>query len=129
MGVALEGERPREWRPGSSISLRQRRYGAGRRPFLFMRAIVGILCLLLGVGMLSCRYEGLSAKPQAAGRTQVRGWVRTVDGWERAGSWQVDEVGPPGLHPLVVAAGQGLVSLLGLAACGRERQAVGGRSR
>jgi hypothetical protein len=82
-----------------------------------MRLILGIACLLLGLGMLSCGVG--DAKPQAA--NPAGGWVRTVDGWERAGGWQVGDVRPPRLHPLVVAAGQGLVSLLGLAACQRER--------
>ena len=97
-----------------------------------MRLILGIVCLLLGVGILSCQVGPVvtgpgSAKTQAVGeqqavvRTHAGGWVRTVDGWERVESWYVGEVRPPGLHPLVVAAGQGLVSLLGLAACQRER--------
>jgi hypothetical protein len=86
-----------------------------------MRSIVGITCLLLGAGMLSCRVEGPAARSESGPATPSRGWVRTVDGWERAGSWQVEEGWSPRLHPLVVAAGQGLVSLLGLAACGRER--------
>jgi hypothetical protein len=85
-----------------------------------VRAIFGISCLLLGLGMLSCRVEEKSAtrvaKPQAAR------WVRTVDGWERRDSWHVEAVRPPGLHPLVVAAGQGLASLLALAAFQREER-------
>jgi hypothetical protein len=91
---------------------------------LAMRLIIGIACLLLGLGMLSCRVG--PAMPPGDAKTHAEGraleWVRTVDGWERAGSWYVSEVRRPQLHPLVVAAGQGLVSLLGLAACsGRER--------
>jgi hypothetical protein len=54
-------------------------------------------------------------------------WVRTVDGWERLDSWHECKVAPPQLHPLVVAAGQGLVSLLGLAACPRGRSSQGDR--
>jgi hypothetical protein len=49
-------------------------------------------------------------------------WVRTVDGWERPDSWYLEAVRPPKLHPLVVAAGQGLVSLLGLVAFGRQEE-------
>jgi hypothetical protein len=76
--------------------------------------------------MLSCQVGPVvtgpgSANTQAAVTTQAGGWVRTVDGWERVDSWYVSEVRPPRLHPLVVAAGQGLVSLLGLVACQRER--------
>jgi hypothetical protein len=51
----------------------------------------------------------INAKPQAAVR-----WVRTVDGWERPDSWNSHAPTLPALHPLVVAAGQGLFSLLGL---------------
>ncbi|MEX2309436.1 MAG: hypothetical protein WD738_17685 [Pirellulales bacterium] len=99
-----------------------------------MRLIVGIAFLLLGVGLLSCHVDGPAAhevaKPSLSGgvgtggplgelgiRRQALAWVRTVDGWERSGSWYVSEVRPPTLHPLVVAAGQGLVSVLGLVAC------------
>jgi hypothetical protein len=44
-------------------------------------------------------------------------WVRTVDGWERTELWQAADLHAPRLHPLVVAAGQGLVSVMGLVAC------------
>jgi hypothetical protein len=84
-----------------------------------MRLIIGIACLLAGLGILLCRVD-TDAAPQAAERNGPT-WVRTVDGWERVDSWYVDGVSPPRLHPLVVAAGQGLVSLLGLAAAKRER--------
>ena len=80
--------------------------------------------------MLSCRVESSgewqgSAKPpfdklrteQAA--EEVR-WVRTVDGWERPEVWALEAVGRPALHPLVVAAGQGLLSVLGLVVFRRE---------
>jgi hypothetical protein len=83
-----------------------------------MRLILGISLLLLGVGTLSCRVEVFSAQPlQACCATE---WIRTADGWERAGSWTIDTVEPPRLHPFVIAAGQGLVSLLALAAFQRE---------
>ena len=88
-----------------------------------MRHIFGIVCLLLGAGLLSCRVEGpaggIAAKMQVGAQALTDGWVRTVNGWERVGNWYVGEVRPPRLHPLVVASGQGLVSLLGLAACQR----------
>ena len=44
-------------------------------------------------------------------------WVRTVDGWERTELWNVPELHVPRLHPLVVAAGQGLVSVMALVVC------------
>jgi hypothetical protein len=85
-----------------------------------LRAILGISLLLLGVAMLSCRVESSgelqgSAKPQAAVR-----WVRTVDGWERPDVWSLQGAGGPALHPLVLAAGQGLLSVLGLVVFQRE---------
>ncbi len=79
-----------------------------------MRLIVGIALLLLGVGTWSCRVEGLSAEPPRP--AAAVDWVRTVDGWERPTAWQPSEVPPPRLHPLVVAFGQGLLSILALAA-------------
>lgn len=88
-----------------------------------MRAIVGISLLLLAMGMLLCRAEGLAARGP---REPVAGqWVRTVDGWERTDTWSVAAVPPGRLHPLVVAAGQGLASLLALAACQREGGSAG----
>ena len=41
-------------------------------------------------------------------------WVRTVDGWERSAAWSAKIPSTPSLHPLVVAAGQLLGSLLAL---------------
>lgn len=79
-----------------------------------MRQIAGITLLVLGIGLLLCQWEGLAARPLAA--AQDARWVRTVDGWERPNTWHVGVVPPPGLHPLVVAAGQGLVSVFALVA-------------
>ena len=83
-----------------------------------MRLIVGITLLLLGAGMLSCRVDGTTS-PLGERRTALT-WVRTVDGWERPEAWTEAPVEPPQLHPLVVAAGQGLASLLALAAFRRD---------
>jgi hypothetical protein len=77
-----------------------------------VRSIIGISLLLLGVGLFACQVEGFSDRSSAGISTP---WVRTVDGWERPGSWTAAGIGPPAVHPLVVAAGQTLVSLLGLA--------------
>jgi hypothetical protein len=84
-----------------------------------VRAIFGISCLLLGAALLLCRGEdsGLSAKPQAA-----VAWVRTADGWERPDCWNLETVTRPGLHPLVVAAGQGLLSVFGLVLFRRDER-------
>ena len=79
-----------------------------------MRSILGILLLLLGVGLLSCRIEGRSA--DLVNAANASDWVRTVDGWERPHNWSPSLVEPPVMHPLVVAAGQLLVSLFALAA-------------
>jgi hypothetical protein len=69
--------------------------------------------------MLSCRPPNgqSSAERTAAAVTSIK-WVRTVDGWERPESWSLQAVGPPRLHPVVIAAGQALFSALGLAAFG-----------
>jgi hypothetical protein len=83
-----------------------------------VRFIIGISLLLLGFGMLSCRVEGLAAReaePPAASR-----WVRTVDGWERPDRWVTTPSWDPGVHPLVVAAGQGLASVMALVAFRRD---------
>ena len=56
--------------------------------------------------------------------TPARQWVRTVDGWERPEMWHAPDLYVPRLHPLVVAAGQGLVSVLGLVACARQGRVV-----
>jgi hypothetical protein len=85
-----------------------------------VRLIFGITLLLLGLGMLSCRMGTAVPEPELNAHVRTLTWVRTVDGWERPESWRIQNVGPPRLHPLVVAAGQGLASLLGLAACQRE---------
>jgi len=79
-----------------------------------MRSILGILLLLFGLGLLSVRIEGRSAD-LAIPRQQLE-WVRTVDGWERPNNWVTSLAEPPAVHPLLVAAGQTLVSLFALAA-------------
>ena len=79
-----------------------------------MRSILGILLLLLGIGLASCRIESGSAElPQPP---HTADWVRTSDGWERAGNWAPSLAPPPAVHPLVIAAGQLFVSMLALAA-------------
>ena len=87
-----------------------------------VRLILGITLLLVGIGSLSCQIDNPvgSAPAVAAGR-----WVRTVDGWERTDLWDAPERFVPQLHPFVVAAGQGLLSVWALVACtgnGRVRQ-------
>lgn len=82
-----------------------------------MRLIVGISLLLLGLGMFSCQVEGTAHEP-TSGKSSVA-WVRTNAGWERPAVWFSEPPTPPALHPLVVAAGQGLGSILALAAFSR----------
>ena len=79
-----------------------------------MRSILAILLLILSAGLLSCRIEGRSLEKTLP--VQPAAWVRTVDGWERMDRWSPASKEPPALHPLVVAAGQLLVSLFALAA-------------
>lgn len=79
-----------------------------------VRQIVGIVLLVLGCGMLLCQWEGLAARPPAS--AQDARWVRTVDGWERSDAWHSTVISPPRLHPLVVAAGEGLLSVFALVA-------------
>jgi hypothetical protein len=81
-----------------------------------VRFIVGISLLVLGVGMLSCRMEGVGA--HGAEKPHTSTWVRTVDGWERSDRWAVTPVWEPGVHPLVVAVGQALMSVMALVALG-----------
>jgi len=90
-----------------------------RRPALLVRAIFGISCLLLGAAMLSCQME-IARDLQTANQPKVVVWVRTVDGWERPDSWNLEPVRRPALHPVVVAAGQGLLSILGLVLFDRD---------
>jgi hypothetical protein len=80
-----------------------------------LRLILGITLLLLGLGSLSCQVQdSVGHGPVVAPTGQ---WVRTVDGWERPELWNAPALYVPRLHPLVVAAGQGLVSVMGLVAC------------
>lgn len=81
-----------------------------------MRLIVGITFVLVGVATLSCQVEGTAD----SNRRATNAWVRTVDGWERPSLWSTTPAPPPQLHPLVLAAGQGLASLLALAVFSRD---------
>ncbi|HEX3601497.1 MAG TPA: hypothetical protein VHU84_15205 [Lacipirellulaceae bacterium] len=47
-------------------------------------------------------------------------WIRTADGWEHPGAWNMPPLSPPTLHPFVVAAGEGLASVFALLACHRR---------
>jgi hypothetical protein len=79
--------------------------------------------LLLGLGGLSCQVQDSVGEGPVV--TPAGQWVRTVDGWERTDSWNSPGLFVPRLHPLVVAAGQGLVSVMALVVCagdGRDRR-------
>ena len=79
--------------------------------------IIGISLLMVGAGLWSCRVEGLAAPmPVSPAAT----WVRTAAGWERS-DWRLAVPAERRIvHPLVVTAGQGLVSVLALVALERE---------
>jgi len=83
-----------------------------------VRLILGITLLLLGLGSLLCSVDGTVGNSVA--HAPVGQWVRTTYGWERTNTWQAMGSYQPELHPLVVAAGQGLVSILALVAFRRE---------
>ena len=83
-----------------------------------MRLIVGISLLLLGIGTLSCRVDSTMSSLRPAATPMA--WVRTTDGWEHPEIWFATPARPPQLHPLVVAAGQCLASLLALTVFRRE---------
>ena len=83
-----------------------------------LRLILGITLLLLGLGSLSCQVQhSIGDGPVVTSAGQ---WVRTVDGWERTELWNAPELHSPRLHPLVVAAGQGLISVMALVVCARD---------
>jgi hypothetical protein len=85
-----------------------------------LRLILGITLLLLGIGSLSCHLQDSIGREPVV--TPVGQWVRTVDGWERTDRWHASDLPVPRLHPLVVAAGQGLVSVMALVVCARDGQ-------
>ena len=89
-----------------------------------MRLIIGISLVLFGVGSLLCEVECRSAVTPAASR--MTGLVRTTDGWESPQNWRIESASPPRVHPLVVAVGQGLVSIFALVACQSDRRAHDG---
>jgi hypothetical protein len=79
-----------------------------------MRAILGILLFVGGVAIAAYRIDVQSSEPEV---TLVHfEWVRTVDGWERPERWTISRVDPPAVHPVVIAAGQVLVSMFALVA-------------
>jgi hypothetical protein len=89
---------------------------------LNLRLILGITLLLLGFGSLSCQVK--NSVGQGPIVTPAAQWVRTIDGWERKDLWHAPELHVPRLHPLVVAAGQGLVSVMGLVTFRRNDKSV-----
>lgn len=77
-----------------------------------MRLVIGIALFGVGLVLLLGQIEGTSG----AGYPAETSWVRTAQGWERVDLWEASSVGPARLHPLIVASGQVLVSLLALVA-------------
>jgi hypothetical protein len=78
-----------------------------------MRSILLIVLLVAGAGLVSCRIYGRAARTAAT--EAADNWVRTTDGWERVSNWTPSLAAPPAVHPVVIAAGQLLFSLLALA--------------
>ena len=78
-----------------------------------MRSILFIVLLVVGAGLVSYRIDGSAAR--TAANESADNWVRTTDGWERASNWTPSLAAPPAVHPVVIAAGQLLFSLLALA--------------
>lgn len=76
--------------------------------------------------MLLCQVDSFGDVGSATAQADGERWVRTVDGWEQPSSWEVDKPARRDLHPLVVAAAQGLFSMLGLIAF--SRGGIGQRS-
>lgn len=83
-----------------------------------MRHIFGISVLLIAIGTVSCVVEGSATN--TAARPPALTWVRTADGWERYGTWDLPVPTRPTLHPAVVAAGQLIVSTWALLMFRRE---------
>ncbi|MGE3240151.1 MAG: hypothetical protein AB7G28_24545 [Pirellulales bacterium] len=88
-----------------------------------MRSILGILLLLVGAGLVSCRIEGHVSDAQA--QRPAIDWVRTANGWERSSNWSPSLAPRPAVHPLVIGAGQLLISMLALAAAARPESFSG----
>jgi hypothetical protein len=82
-----------------------------------MRLFLGITMLLVGIDLLSTGFDRGSAARLAPVEVS---WVRTVDGWQHADQWRPTVVPPPRLHPVVVACGQALFSVLALVAFSTE---------
>ena len=87
---------------------------AAAPPFVPVRLILGISLMLLGLGTLLCQVDVLNAR--ATPVAPASNWVRTADGWERPASWQSDAPPAPEVHPLLLATGQTLASVLALVA-------------
>ena len=85
-----------------------------------MRWIGAILIVLAILVSVACQVE-IDGSP-IDGVPIV--WVRTVDGWEKPGDWlpRAPVYDPP-LHPVILALGQMLISLLALLGLGNERRA------
>jgi hypothetical protein len=83
-----------------------------------VRHIVAISLLLLGLGMLSCEWDGTGTHSVAS--AEEGRWVRTADGWERSDSWELTEPQRLSVHPIIWATGQGLMSIFALVAWPNE---------
>ncbi|MFO0790630.1 MAG: hypothetical protein U0805_14335 [Pirellulales bacterium] len=76
-----------------------------------MRHIFGISVLLIAIVTASCVVKGSASDPATP---PALTWIRTADGWERYGTWNLPAPQRPTLHPGIVAVGQVLVSMWAL---------------
>jgi len=83
-----------------------------------MRHVFGISVLVIAIGVVSCVVES-SASDNPAPPPALT-WIRTADGWERYGTWDLPLPTRPTLHPAIVAAGQLIVSTWALVVFRRE---------
>jgi hypothetical protein len=74
--------------------------------------------------LLLCRVDGTDDGPES--QALAEHWVRTVNGWERTESWNFPVTQLPRLHPLVVAAAQGLISVWAMVAFQRQESSNDG---
>lgn len=83
-----------------------------------MRHVFGISVLVIAIGAVSCVVSS-SASDNPASPPALT-WIRTADGWERYGTWDLPVPTRPMLHPAIVAAGQLIVSTWALLVFRRE---------
>jgi hypothetical protein len=98
-----------------------------------LRCLIVIACVALLSGLLNHFQLAQGQREFVAGptpqNTPEQTWVRTADGWERSSVLQpnLNPIGPPALHPLLVAGFQVTASLLALLAFPAVRALTGSK--